>query len=99
MSHKTVSTISNLVDWPVSFPLQSIVELVSAWGLQPETIVSRLSVQLGGKLAHNVDNNEKIVVSLSNALEEMFRTIIANLIIEKKIIKKQSYISLPSTNW
>ena len=60
LSDKTVLTIPCQADWPVSFPLQSTVELVSAWGLQPEIIVSRLSDQLGGRIAHNVDSYEKI---------------------------------------
>ena len=33
LSDKTVSTIPCQADWPVSFPLYSAVELVSAWGL------------------------------------------------------------------
>ena len=40
--------------------MHSAVELVSAWGLQPETIISRLSVQLGSRIAYNVDGHEKI---------------------------------------
>ena len=36
------------------------VEYVSAMGLQPETIVSRLSLKLGGRLAHYEDSYRKI---------------------------------------
>ena len=60
MSDKTVSSIPHQADWPVSFPLQSTVELVSAWGLHPETIVFRLLKQIGGRIAHNVYSYEKI---------------------------------------
>ena len=60
LSNKTVSSIPCQADWPVSFPLKSTVELVSAWGLQPDTIISRCSVQLGGRIAHNVSSYEKI---------------------------------------
>ena len=59
----TVSSISQSADWPVSFPLQSAVEYVSATGLQPETIVSRLSLKLGGRLAHCEDSYRKIGTS------------------------------------
>ena len=52
----TVSQIPWSTDWPVSFPLQSAVEFVSASGLQPETIVSRLSQKLGGRIAHCIDS-------------------------------------------
>ena len=48
MDH-TVSQIPRSTDWPVSFPLQSAVEFVSATGLQPETIVSRLSQRQYGQ--------------------------------------------------
>ena len=41
--NKTVSFIPRQADWPVSFPQQSAVELVSAWGLLPEKIVYMLS--------------------------------------------------------
>ena len=56
----TVSSIPRCTDWPVSFPLQSAVEYVSATGLQPETIVSRLSMKLGGRIAHSEDSYRKI---------------------------------------
>ena len=56
----TVSQIPRSTDWPVSFPLQSAVEFVSAMGLQPETIVSRLSLKLGGRLAHCEDSYRTI---------------------------------------
>ena len=56
----TVSSIPWSADWPVSFPLQSAVEYVSATGLQPESIVSRLSLKLGGRLAHCEDSCRKI---------------------------------------
>ena len=56
----TVSQIPRNSDWPVSFPLQSAVEFVSASGLQPETIVSRLSQKLGGRLAHCIDSYRTI---------------------------------------
>ena len=59
MDH-TVSQIPWSTDWPVSFPLQSAVEFVSATGLQPETIVSRLQMKLGGRLAHSGDSYRKI---------------------------------------
>ena len=42
------------------FPLQSAVEFVSAMGLQLETIVSRLSLKLGGRLAHCEDSYREI---------------------------------------
>ena len=56
----TVSSISQSAFLPVSFPLQSAVENVSAIGLQPETIVSRLLLKLGGRLAHSEDSYWKI---------------------------------------
>ena len=59
----TVSSIPQSADWPVSFPLQSAVEYVSATGLQPETIVSRLLLKLGGRLAHCEDSYRKICTS------------------------------------
>ena len=36
------------------------MEYVSATGLQPETIVTRLREKLGGRLDHNADSCEKI---------------------------------------
>ena len=59
----TVSSIPRSADWPVSFPLQSAVEYVSAMGLAMETIVSRLSLKVGGKLAHCEDSYGKIGTS------------------------------------
>ena len=59
----TVSSIPRSADWPVSFPLQSVVEYGSAMGLQPETIVSWLSLKLGGGLAHCEDSYRKIGAS------------------------------------
>ena len=56
----TVSAIARSTDWPVSFPLQSTVEYVSATGLQLETIVSRLKIKLGGRLAHSEDSYRRI---------------------------------------
>ena len=56
----SVSHIPWSTDWPVSFPLQSAVEFVSDTGLQLENIVSRLSLELGGRLAHCADSYEKI---------------------------------------
>ena len=56
----TVSSIPQSADWPVSFPLQSAVEHVSAMGLQLETMVFRLSLKLGSRLAHCEDNYRKI---------------------------------------
>ena len=55
-----VSSIPRCTDWPVSFPLQSAVQLVSTMGLQPETIVSRLSMKLRGRIAHCEDSYRKI---------------------------------------
>ena len=65
LSDKTVSIIPHQADWPVSFPLQSALELVSAWGLQPETIVSRLSVEIRCRIAHNVNSYKKICTQWS----------------------------------
>ena len=59
MDH-TVSQIPRSTDWPVSFPLQSAVEFVLATSLQLETIVSRLSLKLGGRLAHCKDSYRTI---------------------------------------
>ena len=56
----TVSSISQSAFLPVSFPLQSAVENVSAIGLQPETIVSRLLLKLGGRRAHSEESYWKI---------------------------------------
>ena len=58
-----VSSIPLIADWPVSFPLQSAVEYVSAMGLAMETIVSRLSLKVGGKPAHCEDSYGKIGTS------------------------------------
>ena len=58
-----VSSIPQSTDWPVSFPLQSAVEHVSATGLQLKTMVSRLSLKLGSRLAHCEDNYRKICTS------------------------------------
>ena len=55
-----VSEIPRDANWPVSFPLQSAVEYVSATGLQLDTIVMRLNEQLGERLVHNADSYEKI---------------------------------------
>ena len=38
------------------FPLKSAIEIVTNWGFNPETIVSRLLKPLGGRLSHNVDS-------------------------------------------
>ena len=59
----TVSSIPRSADWPVSFPLQSATEYVSAMGLHPETIVSRLSKKLGGRLAYSEDSYRTIDTS------------------------------------
>ena len=56
----TVSSIPRCAFLLVSFPLQSAVENMSAIGLQPETIVSRLLLKLGGRLAHSKDSYWKI---------------------------------------
>ena len=53
--NNTVSSIPRSADWPVSFPLQSAVEYVSATGIEPESIVSKLLLKLGGRLAHCED--------------------------------------------
>ena len=58
--YSQISGIPRDADWPVDFPLKSTVEYVSATGLQPKTIVSRLKEKLGGKLSHNADSYEKI---------------------------------------
>ena len=59
----TVSSIPWSADQLVSFPLQSATEYMSAMGLQPEIIVSRLSLKLGGRLAHSEDSYRKIGTS------------------------------------
>ena len=59
----TVSSIPWSADLPVNFPLQSATEYVSAMGLHPETIVSRLSKKLGGRLAYNKNSYRTIVAS------------------------------------
>ena len=64
--HNTESSINQSADWLVSFPLQSAVEYVSATGLQLDTIVFRLSLKLGGRLAHCEDGYRKIGVSEGN---------------------------------
>ena len=56
----TVSSIPQSADWPVNFPLQSATEYVSAMGLHPETIVSRLSKMLGGRLVYSEDSYRTI---------------------------------------
>ena len=47
----TLASIPQSTDWPVSFPLLAAMEYVSAKALSPETIVSKLSKKLGGRLA------------------------------------------------
>ena len=59
----TVSSIPWITDGPVHFPLQSAMEYVSAMGLHPETIVSRLSKKLGGRLAYSEDSYRTIGAS------------------------------------
>ena len=59
----TVSSIPQGADWPVSFPLQSATEYMSAMGLHLETIVSRLSKKLGGRLAYSEDSYRTIGAS------------------------------------
>ena len=59
----TVASIPRSADWPVSFPLQSATEYVSAMGLHLETIVSRLSKKLGGRIAYSEDSYRKIGTS------------------------------------
>ena len=56
----TVASIPWILDWPVSFPLQSATEYVSALGLNPETIVLILSNKLGGRIAYLEDSYRKI---------------------------------------
>ena len=63
MSDKVVSSIPCKANWLVSFQLQSPVEFVSALGLQSETIVSRLSKQLGGRISRCVNSYENIGAS------------------------------------
>ena len=50
------SDILHEASWPDCFPLKSAVELVTRWGLSPESIVSRLAKPLGGRLIHNMDS-------------------------------------------
>merc|ERR1712105_206491 len=50
------SDIPREADWPECFPLQSAVELVTQWGLDPSSIVTRLANPLGGRLVHNMDS-------------------------------------------
>ena len=52
----TISSIPWGANWQVNFSLQSATEYVSAMGLHPEAIVSRLSKKLGGRLAHSEDS-------------------------------------------
>ena len=59
----TVSSIPWSADWPVNFPLQSATEYVSAMGLHPETIISRLSKKLSGRLAYSEDSYRTIDTS------------------------------------
>ena len=59
----TVASIPRILDWPVSFPLQSATEYVSALGLNPETIVLILSNKLGGRIAYLEDSYRKIGTS------------------------------------
>ena len=47
-----VAFIPLILDWPVSFPLQSTTEYVSALGLNLETIVLIFSYKLGGAKMH-----------------------------------------------
>ena len=56
----TVSSIPQGADWSVNLPLQSATEYMSAMGLHPETIVSRLSKRLGGRLAYSEDSYRTI---------------------------------------
>ena len=62
----TESSIHQNANWLVSFPLHSAVQYVSATGLQPENIVFRLSLKLGGRLAHCEDGYRKIGISEGN---------------------------------
>ena len=59
----TVSSIPWSADWQVNFPLQPATEYVSAMSLHPETIVSRLSKKLGGRLACSEDSYRNIGTS------------------------------------
>merc|ERR1712240_178500 len=56
----TVASIPRSSDWPVSFPLQSAMEYVSALGLNPEIIVSTISNKLRGRIAYSEDSYRKI---------------------------------------
>ena len=62
----TVSSIPQSADWPVSFPLQSAMDYVSARGLHPETIVSRLSKKLGGRIVYSEDSYRTIGTSVKH---------------------------------
>ena len=59
----TVTSIPWSANWPVSFQLKSAIEYESAMGLHPETIVSRLSKKLGGRLAYSKDSYRTIGTS------------------------------------
>ena len=59
----TVSYIPRSADRPVNFPLQSTMEYVSAMGLHPETLVSRLSKKIGGIIAYSEDSYRTIGTS------------------------------------
>ena len=50
------SDIPHEASWPECFPLKSTVELVTKWGLDPGSIVTRLANPLGGRLFHNMDS-------------------------------------------
>ena len=56
----TVASIPWDADWPVSFLLQSVTKYVSTMGLHLETIVSRLSKKLGGRIAYSEDSYRTI---------------------------------------
>ena len=59
----TVASIPRSTDWPVSFPILEATEYVSAKGLSPEIIVSKLSKKLGGTLAYSEDSYRVIGTS------------------------------------
>ena len=57
---KMISSIPCQAHWLVSFPFKFATQLVSARSLHPERIVSRLSKQLGGRIAQSLESSETI---------------------------------------
>ena len=98
--NNTVFSIFQSADWLVNCPLQSEAEYVSATGLQPETIVFRLSLKLGGRLAYCEDIYRTIGTSESciDIITKGYKHIWIKSAPQQRVVARNPTISTKASN-